>query len=291
MATRGTTITGLNEVEIVAGNLIFPVVDPTITPSTPDGQTLQANLYQIGNFVLAEAGNLFPSANVANTVRNNAQPNITSVGTLTSLAVSGNTTLGNSVTGNYFVGNLYGQANTAVYVTNPVQSNITSLGTLVSLDVAGVSFLNDVGNVRIAGGNTGDVLHTYGNGILYWAEDDAYPGGPNSAVQFNNNNDFDGSANFTFDTSTSTLNVTNIDVGTIYIGNLHLQGVGNGTQQQVLGIVDQDTQQLGWKTLPTNYIEVGLRNGSSYTSSITVVLRKYPVQLRDGTFMPVETVS
>jgi hypothetical protein len=94
MTTRGTKITGLNDLETVTGNIIIPVVDPTVTLATPDGQTLQSNVYQIGNYILQQAGNLFPAANVANTVRNNAQPNITSVGTLTSLNSTG-TSLGN----------------------------------------------------------------------------------------------------------------------------------------------------------------------------------------------------
>lgn len=314
MATRGVKITGLNNLDTVNGNIIIPVVDPTITLATPDGETLQSNVNQIGNFILNEAGNLFPTANVANTVKNNAQPNITSVGTLVSLSVSGNTTLGNTVTGNYFIGNLYGQANTAGFVTNNVQSNITSLGTLVNLNVAGVSFLNDVGNIRIAGGNAGQVLHTYGNGFLYWAEDDdAFPGGPNTAVQFNTNGNFDGSAAFTFDTTSNTLTITNlvanniignlgnlianyidaktIDVDTIYIGNFHLQGVGNGTQQQVLGIVDQDTQQLGWKTVPVYYITVEMRDGSNYLSSPDPVLRVYPIGQRDGSYLDLDVTQ
>ena len=77
MATRGVKITGLNNLDTVNGNIIIPVVDPTITLATPDGETLQSNVNQIGNFILNEAGNLFPTANVANTVKNNAQPNIT----------------------------------------------------------------------------------------------------------------------------------------------------------------------------------------------------------------------
>ena len=62
------------------------------------------------------------SATTAGTVTTAAQPNITSVGTLTSLIVSGNINAGNisggnAVTANYFIGNLYGTANLAVYAT------------------------------------------------------------------------------------------------------------------------------------------------------------------------------
>lgn len=67
----------------------------------------------------------------ATTVTSNYQPNITSVGTLTSLTVSGN------ITANSFVGNLNGTAQTATTVTSSSQSNITSVGTLANLTVTG----------------------------------------------------------------------------------------------------------------------------------------------------------
>jgi len=251
MATRGVKITGLNFLSNnqISGNIIIPVVDPTITLATPEGETFQTNVYEIGNFILEEAGNLFPEANVANTVRNNAQPNITSVGTLVGLNVSGNT------------------------VTN-------------NLDVIGISDLGSVGNVRITGGSNGFVLHTYGNGQLYWSTDEAtYPGGPNTAVQFNDNGNFAGSGNFTYDNITSTLDVTNIFTDDITIGNLHIANAGNGTSQQVLGVIDQNTQQLGWKTVPVYYITVDLRDGNNYLSSPDPVLRVYPVGQRDGSYL------
>lgn len=146
------------------------------------------------------------------------------------------------------------------------------------------SNLGPIGNVTILGGSNGNVLATYGNGHLYWTNNFP-PGGPNNSVQFQSNGVFAGSNAFIFDSSTETLTVTEIAIENLSVANT------TGTSEQVLGIIDQATQQVGWKTLPTNYIEVGLRNGSSYTSSITVVLRKYPVKLRDGSFIEVETVN
>ena len=266
MATRGVKITGLNTLPDVAANTVLVTVDLTID------ETLQTNVQSLANFVLNEAGNLFPVANVANTVRNNAQPNITSVGTLTSL---------------------------------------TSTGTINFVDTGNVS-LGNISNLHILGGSNGYVLHTDGNGQLYWDEDYAYPGGPNLAVQFKNGNTFDGSGNFTFNPASNTLTVTNIvadnitgnlgnlianhidantidantiDVGTITIGNIEIQGVGQGTNQQVLGIVNQNTQQLGWKTVPVYYVTVDLRDGSNYLSSPDPVLRVYPVGQRDGSYL------
>lgn len=85
------------------------------------------------------------SATTAETVTGNAQANITSVGTLTSLAVTGNITSGN-VTGanlisaNYFTGTL----------TTAAQPNITSVGTLTGLAVSGIISLNNSTEIKAA---------------------------------------------------------------------------------------------------------------------------------------------
>ena len=131
------------------------------------------------------------NALVAGTVTTGAQPNITSVGTLLSLAVtgniaSGNANLGNLVTANYFSGsgnllsniqaaNITGtiaNANYAAYagnVVNASQPNITSLGTLSGLTVDGVSNLGPIGNVKITGGLAGYTIITDGTGNLVWS--------------------------------------------------------------------------------------------------------------------------
>jgi hypothetical protein len=78
---------------------------------------------QVANLNVATAG----------TVTTSAQPNITSVGTLTSLAVTGNITGGNvyANSGTIGAGSLTGTLTTAA------QPNITSVGTLSSLSVTG----------------------------------------------------------------------------------------------------------------------------------------------------------
>jgi hypothetical protein len=90
------------------------------------------------------SANVSGSSNTAQTVTNNAQPNITSVGTLTSLAVTGNVSAGNMnggnlVTANFVTGTL----------TTAAQPNITSVGTLTGLNVNGnvtaVSFTANTG--------------------------------------------------------------------------------------------------------------------------------------------------
>lgn len=67
--------------------------------------TQKANLQIIGNYILSQAGSAnfvqAAQATLAQSVTNAAQPNITSVGTLSSLTVTGNVSAGNiSTTGN-----------------------------------------------------------------------------------------------------------------------------------------------------------------------------------------------
>ena len=113
-------------------------------------------------------GTLSGAATTAGTVTTAAQPNITSVGTLTSLAVTGNASAGNistggvlSVTGNANVGNI--GANNAVFtlvtgtLTTAAQPNVTSLGTLSSLAVTGNA---TAGNVYANSGTIGASLLT-----------------------------------------------------------------------------------------------------------------------------------
>ena len=87
-------ITGLNNIgNDISPSTLVPVVDVSGTPTTE-----KANLQIVGNLILNGAGgaNFVAAAQAINaqTVSNAAQPAITSVGTLTSLIVSGTTDLG-----------------------------------------------------------------------------------------------------------------------------------------------------------------------------------------------------
>ena len=89
------------------------------------------------------------TSNVANTVNDAAQPNITSLGTLTSLSVTGNVVAGNVYSNSGTIGALLLTGT----LTTAIQPNITSLGTLSSLAVTGnVSAANFVG--VLANGNS-----------------------------------------------------------------------------------------------------------------------------------------
>jgi hypothetical protein len=120
---------------------------------------------------------------------NIAQPQITSVGTLTSLAVTGNITAGNISTDN---ANL-----TSLTVSN-------ASGIVNFANTANVS-LGAVANLHITGGNSGQVLTTDGSGNLSWANSsggNGIPGGTNTQIQFNDGNAFGGNSGFTFDKTT-----------------------------------------------------------------------------------------
>jgi hypothetical protein len=218
------------------------------------------NITGIGNITvlgggLANLGNLAVANYVTGTLTTNAQPNITSVGTLVSLSVvgnisSGNANLGNLVTANYFTGNgsllsaiaaanivgTVANANYALYagtVLTNAQPNITSTGTLSGLtatgtvDLTGASnvALGPIANVHITGGSAGYYLSTDGSGGLSFAAPPSGGGisGSNTQIQFNDAGAFGADANFTYTKTTDTLGVKNISMestGELSGGNL-----------------------------------------------------------------------
>jgi len=127
----------------LASSTVIPVVNMGGTPTTE--KTVLGN---IANLVLAGAGGNYvaaakaTTATTANTVLTNAQPNITSIGSLTGLTVSNATGVVNF-------------SNTA---------NVT---------------LGNVSNLHIAGGTAGQLLSTNGNGTLSWASDTTTYGNSN----------------------------------------------------------------------------------------------------------------
>jgi hypothetical protein len=104
---------------------LFPGVNMVGTPLTQ-----KVTLQQIGNVILTNAGGPnFPPANIANiaySVVNAAQPNITSVGTLTGLTVSGNITIGG--------GNVATKVNTGYNVVRNTQATVDNIIARISSD-------------------------------------------------------------------------------------------------------------------------------------------------------------
>ena len=167
-----------NSNTVLYGNGVFASLP---APPTPYGNSNVVTLLSsFGSNSISttgdiDAGNidatLVTATLLTGTLTNNSQPNITSVGVLSSLAVNGNITslnvtanhIGNgsqlsSITGANVTGTVAnatyatsaGSATTAGTVTAAVQSNITSVGTLNSLNVSG----NLTGGNIAATGNT-----------------------------------------------------------------------------------------------------------------------------------------
>ena len=124
----------------LASSTVLPVVNMSGTPTTQ--KTILGN---IANVILGGAGGNYVAvgaATLAGTVTTNAQPNITSTGSLTGLTVS----------------------NAAGTVNFSNTANVT---------------LGAVGNLHIAGGTAGQLLSTNGNGTLSWASDTTTYGNSN----------------------------------------------------------------------------------------------------------------
>ena len=126
----------------------------------------------VANATYATSAGSAGSATTAGTVTANAQPNITSVGTLSSVAVTGNGTFGNVYANSGTIGaqtlkgeggnisNIQGanvsgavasatSATTAGTVTTAAQPNITSVGTLTSLTVSGNANVGNLGTAQV----------------------------------------------------------------------------------------------------------------------------------------------
>jgi hypothetical protein len=100
-------ITALQDIGAnIAYTTLVPVVNMAGTPTTQ-----KANLQNLGNLILNGAGGSYfaraAQANIALSVANAAQPNITSLGNLTSLRVTGNITAANVNGGNLVVANFF----------------------------------------------------------------------------------------------------------------------------------------------------------------------------------------
>jgi hypothetical protein len=144
---------GIGLSQITAANIVGTVANANYATNAGTATTATNAV----NANTANVANIANTAITAETVTTNAQPNITSVGTLTTLTVSGNVNASNFV-GN-FVGNIT-SANFASYagnVTVASQPNITSVGTLTSLAVNGpITAANITANTgRFTGNGSG----------------------------------------------------------------------------------------------------------------------------------------
>lgn len=185
-------ITALQDIGAnIAYTTLVPVVNMAGTPTSQ-----KSNLQNLGNLILNGAGgSYFPraaQANIALSVANAAQPNITSVGTLTSLAVTGNITAGNLnggniVVANYFYGDggfltnvavSYSNSNVANYLptytgtlgSSVVKTNPVAVSSLPAAAAAGAgarAFVNDADSTTFnapAQGGGSNLMPVFSNG-------------------------------------------------------------------------------------------------------------------------------
>ena len=267
---QGSNVTGQVSYAATANSVAGANVTGAVTYAATANAVAGAN-------VLGQVSN----ALVASTVYTAAQPNITSVGTLLSLSVTGNISSGNANLGNLVVANFFqgdggllsnisisnaansNFANFAGNVTVSAQANITSVGNLVGLTVSNSSgvvnlsntanvTLGNVSNLHISGGTANYVLQTDGAGNLSWVAQSGGGGG--------------------------TANALNAD-----IANVIINGGSNGQYLTTNG-----SGNLSWTTLPTSNsnitVDTFTANGSQtvFTLSTTPVSINYTLLNIDG---------
>jgi hypothetical protein len=255
--------------------------------SPDDTVTIAGNLSVTGDLSvndIASVGNLSASGNVigeylvgngtyitglvtdiANYVARPIQSNITAVGTLSSLALSGNltSTANIAISGDYSGANLSLSAN--ITASNGAFRNLVTIGSNLTINNSAVLriagnlnsagspniYLGTLANIHITGGVGGQVITTDGTGNLYWGTggggNGGSPGGNNQSVQFNSGGDFGGDNTFVYDTGTGRLTVPSIKSNTTanFVGassvnlgnvaNLHISGGLNGYVLQTDG--------------------------------------------------------
>ena len=211
--THNATFTVDQRGQLTAGANVAITADATLLTGTSLNATvIGSSLTSVGTLADLTVTNPIVGSvtGTASTITTAAQPNITSVGTLSGLTVTAG-----------IVGSVTGTAST---ITTAAQPNITSVGTLTALSVTGTTATGTLqtDNLQYANGNPWDLSD---------------PGGANTNVQFNDSEDFGGSANFTFDKDTSNLTVTgNIIVATGTIGG-DAGGISNVVGANVTGEV------------------------------------------------------
>jgi hypothetical protein len=301
---NGSQLTGVSAGNSVTAGTVTDNAQPNITSvgtlvSLDISGNLTAGNANLGNLVVANffsgdgsllndisGSNVFGNvtsaitanfANYAGNVTVSDQPNITSVGTLTSLDISGNLTTGNADLGNLVTAGFFSgdgglltnvaagnavSANTAGTVTDSAQPNITSVGNLISLTVVGnlTAGNADLGNLVVANFFSGD------GGLLSNITGSNIVGNVTSAITAN-------FANFAGNVTISTQpNITSVGTLTVLdvaglsnlgpISNVTITGGSNNYFLKTDG-----SGGLSWASVPTG---TGISNGTSNIEIYTV---------------------
>jgi hypothetical protein len=270
----GGNISGANVITanyfVGAGNSLTNLTGANVTGAVAYATTANA---VAGANVTGQVGN----ALVAGTVYTAAQPNITSVGTLTSLTATGNITGGNLIT----TGNIIGGSGSGGNITG---ANVISANTLTAS-----------GNIT-AGNILTDHLY-YANGVAYsLGGGGATVAGSDTQIQFNDGGSLGGNAGLTFNKTTTTLTANNFVSSTSAnlgaVANVHITG---GSTNQLLQT--DGAGNLTWVTPTGSTVTVDNFTGNgvqtAYTLSVSPSSSAYTLVALGGTIQPrtVYTVS
>ncbi len=226
-------------------------------------QTISANATNViisGLLTANVSGNISGNAATAGTVTTNAQPNITSVGILSSLSVSGNITTGNldganSITGNYFIGSGNNLSN--IQGAN-VSGAVSYASTANSVALANVSGAGNIASINLDG-STSNVL--YGNGVF----------APAAATYGNSD-----VATFLASYGSNTITTT----GNVSVGNI----IGNG--QALTGIAGANVTGAVTYAGTANSVALSNVSGAGNIASINLDGSTSNVLYGNGVFAP-----
>jgi hypothetical protein len=198
------------------------------------GNTFVSDIHAVGN-------NAAFRGNLIGTLKTNAQPSVTSVGTLTGLTVSGQTTTGNIIpdTGNtHWLGqpgssylNAYintlsvdtinGSGFTSTGVSNFQSNIVASSATSSTNKTTGAIVVTGAGGIGVGGDVRTDKVYV-DNGI-FWSGNSApfaSVGGADTQVQFNDSGTLGGDADLTYNKTTNVLTVNgNVGVSHVSVTN------------------------------------------------------------------------
>jgi hypothetical protein len=266
--------------------------------------TIAANLFSGSgaNLTNLPAANLSGTVPLAQQVSNAAQPNITSVGVLTSLTSSGNIAASGTLSGgNVSVSGTVSTTNLSIIGNATFANTFTAnANSIVNFAVASDVNLGTLANITISGGVNGYVLSTDGAGNLSWTAGggggNGTPGGSNTQIQYNDIGTFGGSPFFTFNEATTTVTVAgNLVANTIIMGsgafrfsysNVYAATTSSSSPNQVIYSVPAEdiagidftvitTDSLGASRQISKLTSVVLGNSLSYNDTSTMAVNSY----------------
>ena len=314
--TNILTVSNLNVVDSFTGNISFASTAGTVTTNAQPNitsvgtltnlnvtNTVTANLFagSGANLTNLPAANLVGSVPLAQAVTNAAQPNITSVGVLTSLTSSGNIAASGTLSGgNVSVSGTVSTTNLSIIGNATFANTFTAnANSIVNFSVASDVNLGTLANITITGGVNGYVLSTDGAGNLSWTAGggggNGTPGGSNTQIQYNDIGTFGGSPFFTFNEATTTVTVAgNLVANTIIMGsgafrfsysNVYAATTTSTSPNQVIySVPAEDIAGIDFTVITTDAL-----GGSRQISKLTSVVLGTSLNYNDTSTMAVNS--